>query len=142
MNKQRKVLITITYNEMGIIIDTKAEEVAQPDTTTHDSIPAKTGKNDGDGTSGDCISRTQAIDVLHGYFDGMLETDTVCPADIYGLFKCFPSAQPELDIGNDGTLHISVTKGQLNNIGRVLVEEDGTIFCKLFYWLTFQNYFI
>lgn len=31
MNKQRKVVITITYNEMGIIIDTKAEEVAQPD---------------------------------------------------------------------------------------------------------------
>lgn len=27
---QRKVLITTTYNEMGIIIDTKAEEVAQP----------------------------------------------------------------------------------------------------------------
>lgn len=27
MNKQRKVLITTTYNEMGIIIDTKAEEV-------------------------------------------------------------------------------------------------------------------
>ena len=32
MNKQRKVLITITYNEMGIIIDTKVEEVAQPET--------------------------------------------------------------------------------------------------------------
>lgn len=31
MNKQRKVLITITYNEIGIIIDTKAEEVAQPE---------------------------------------------------------------------------------------------------------------
>lgn len=30
MNRQRKVVITITYNEMGIIIDTKAEEVAQP----------------------------------------------------------------------------------------------------------------
>ena len=30
--KQRKVLITITYNEMGIIIDTKAKEVAQPET--------------------------------------------------------------------------------------------------------------
>ena len=27
MNKQRKVLITTTYNEMGIIIDTKAEEL-------------------------------------------------------------------------------------------------------------------
>lgn len=31
MNKQRKVVITTTYNEMGIIIDTKAEEVAQPE---------------------------------------------------------------------------------------------------------------
>lgn len=43
----------------------------------------------------DLISRQAAIDVLHGYFDGMLETDTVCPADIYGLFKCIPSSQPE-----------------------------------------------
>ena len=32
MNKQRKVLITVTYNELGIIVDTKAEEVAQPKT--------------------------------------------------------------------------------------------------------------
>ena len=34
MNRKRKVVITITYNEMGIIIDTKAEELdlsAQPD---------------------------------------------------------------------------------------------------------------
>jgi hypothetical protein len=31
MNKQRKVLITITYSEMGTIVDTKAEEVAQPE---------------------------------------------------------------------------------------------------------------
>ncbi len=30
MNRKRKILITNTYNEMGIIIDTKAEEVAQP----------------------------------------------------------------------------------------------------------------
>ena len=30
MKKQRNVVITTTYNEMGIIIDTKAEEVAQP----------------------------------------------------------------------------------------------------------------
>ena len=33
MNRQRKVVITTTYNEMGIIIDTKAEEVAQPEQT-------------------------------------------------------------------------------------------------------------
>jgi len=31
MNKQRKVVITTTYNEMGIVIDTKAEELAQPE---------------------------------------------------------------------------------------------------------------
>lgn len=31
MNKQRKVLITTTYNELGIIIDTKAEEFTQPE---------------------------------------------------------------------------------------------------------------
>ena len=34
MNKQRKVVVTITYNEMGIIVDTKAEELgssAQPE---------------------------------------------------------------------------------------------------------------
>lgn len=43
----------------------------------------------------DTISRQDAIDVLHEYFDGMLDTDTVCPADIYGLFECIPSAQPE-----------------------------------------------
>ena len=38
MNKQRKVLITTTYNEMGIIIDTKAEEVAQQTALTADDI--------------------------------------------------------------------------------------------------------
>ena len=40
MNKQRKVLITVTYNELGIIIDTKAEEVAQLDR----DIPKKPNK--------------------------------------------------------------------------------------------------
>ena len=37
MNRQRKVVITTTYNEMGIIIDTKAEEVAQP--RCEDAVP-------------------------------------------------------------------------------------------------------
>ena len=46
-------------------------------------------------------------------------------------FDAIPSE--ELDIRNDGTLHISVGKGQLDKIGRVLVTEDGTTFCKLFY---------
>lgn len=27
MNKQRKIVITTTYNDLGVIVDTKAEEV-------------------------------------------------------------------------------------------------------------------
>lgn len=44
----------------------------------------------------DLISRQQAVDALHGYFDGMLETDTWSPCDVYGLIKILPSAQPDL----------------------------------------------
>ena len=53
MNKQRKVLITTTYNEMGIIIDTKAEEVAQPNLQPTCNQLAT-----------DCISRQAAIDAI------------------------------------------------------------------------------
>ena len=44
----------------------------------------------------DTISRAAALDVLHGYFDGMLETDTVCPKYLYNEFEALPSAQPNL----------------------------------------------
>ena len=40
---------------------------------------------------GDMISRQMAIDALHGYFDGMLETDTWSPCDVYGLIELLPS---------------------------------------------------
>ena len=97
MNTQRKVVITTTYNEMGIIIDTKAEEVVQPDTTTHDSIPAKTGKNDGDSTSGDCVSRQQAIDALkEKVFHNLSD-------EFYGAMQVLdelPSIQPERNMGH------------------------------------------
>lgn len=43
----------------------------------------------------DCISRRMAIDSLHGYFDGMLETDTWSPCDVYGLIELLPTVQPE-----------------------------------------------
>ena len=43
----------------------------------------------------DTISRKAAIDALHGYFDGMLETDTWSPCDVCGLIEILPSAQPE-----------------------------------------------
>lgn len=41
----------------------------------------------------DCISRQATIDVLHEYFDGMLETDTWSPCDVYGLIEILPSAE-------------------------------------------------
>ena len=53
----------------------------QPYTTTHDSIPAETGKNDGDRTSGDCISRQAAIDALRDYL-----VEKRCPDD--GTLTC------------------------------------------------------
>ena len=40
----------------------------------------------------DSISRQAAIDALHGYFDGMLETDTWSPCDVYELIEILPSA--------------------------------------------------
>lgn len=46
----------------------------------------------------DLISRKSALDVLHGYFDGMLETGTCSPQDLYNLFEIIPSAQPDFDM--------------------------------------------
>lgn len=72
----------------------------QPDTTTHDSIPAETGKNDGDGTSGDCISRQAALEAIrtmqtYKMFagDDMLLIDQ---AEAQTELMMLPSAQPEI----------------------------------------------
>ena len=70
MNKQRKVLITITYNEMGIIIDTKAEKLgssAQPEI-----IPCDYVKACNEATNYKMISAVSYLEVLeelkkHGY---------------------------------------------------------------------------
>ena len=59
MNKQRKVVITVTYNDLGVIVDTKAEELdssAQPDLQpTYNQLAT------------DCISRQDAIDIFDDY---------------------------------------------------------------------------
>ena len=74
-------------------------KLIEPYTTTHDSISAETGENDGDRTSGDCISRQRAIDALRNYL-----VEKRCPDD--GTLTCrlienevinkLPSAQPEI----------------------------------------------
>ena len=70
---------------------------AEPDTTTHDSIPVETGENDGDRTSGDCISRAQAIDTIEkhlkwttipDYYPGIFEA-------VRGWLNGLPSTQPK-----------------------------------------------
>ena len=66
---------------------------AEQDTTTHDSIPAENGRNDGDRTSGDCISRQQAIDALLG-ITAMRNTIPLDSA-IFNIKK-LPSAQPDI----------------------------------------------
>ena len=78
MNKQRKVLITITYNEMGIIIDTKAEEVAQP------NLQPTCNK-----LATDCISRH----AVSAWLDNIGHPEF---ADVVMDENRFPSAQPEL----------------------------------------------
>ena len=80
MNKQRKVLITTTYNEMGIIIDTKAEKVAQQNLQPTCNQLAT-----------DVISRQVAINDLQGKDPSQI-WDT---ADIEVWVNALPSAQPE-----------------------------------------------
>ena len=92
MNKKRKVLITITYNEMGIIIDTKAEEVAQSDLQPTCNQLAT-----------DCISRKAALDGIADYleeYDGIDENGNhdlkwCAMKEAELLIKDLPSAQPE-----------------------------------------------
>jgi len=89
MNKQRKVLITITYNEMGIIVDTKAEEVAQPDLQPTCNNLAT-----------DAISRKAAIDEAEEWIEkynsgrgGQRERDAI--KHVIGGIKQLPPAEPE-----------------------------------------------
>ena len=86
MNKQRKVLITTTYNEMGIIIDTKAEEVEQPNTSnTLQSVECV-----------DAISRQMAINLVNVLY---AKCDTGDITDLRDMIVAgldyLPSAQPE-----------------------------------------------
>ena len=76
MNKQRKVVITVTYNEMGIIIDTKAEEVAQQNLQPTCNELAT-----------DCISRQAAIDEIR---------KCRFVVDAIEKIRGLPSAQPEI----------------------------------------------
>ena len=83
MNKQRKVVITITYNEMGIIIDTKAEEITQPNLQPTCNQLAT-----------DCISRQAAIDLT--WKDPSYSDPLNVLTEVRDGIKALPSAQPEI----------------------------------------------
>ena len=86
MNKQRKVLITITYNEMGIIVDTKAEEVAQPNLQQTCNQLAT-----------DTVSRQAAIDELvrWGKIPDYSDKEKNLIGAVIGMLSSLPSTQPE-----------------------------------------------
>ena len=100
----------------------------QPDTTTHDSILDETGENDGDRTSGDCISRQQAIDGLCAvcgkacdkskfvYGAPQDEQVIICP-EHYCLCT-LPSAQPERKTGH--WKHINEEEERAKHDGQLL----------------------
>ena len=95
MNRQRKVVITVTYNGLGMIVDTKAEELdlsAQPNLQPN---LQPTCNN----LATDCISRQSAIDNLKRHRN---ETDV--PDSYPGIFNAIeewlsdwkaPSAKPD-----------------------------------------------
>ena len=95
MNKQRKVVITTTYNEMGIIIDTKAEEVAQPEVAKDTNV-----------LTNDCISRQAAIDAT--WFEPSYTDPLNVLTEVRDRLKVLPSAQPERKRGR----WIPVTNGR------------------------------
>lgn len=88
MNKQRKVVITTTYNEMGIIIDTKVEEVAQSNLQPTCNQLAT-----------DTISRQMATDALRKMQTyKMFEGDDVLLIDQAGAMTelmLLPTAEPK-----------------------------------------------
>ena len=44
MNKQREIIVTVTYNDLGIIVDTKAEERKKGKWILHDPCKRGLGK--------------------------------------------------------------------------------------------------
>ena len=93
MNKQRKVVITTTYNEMGIIIDTKVEEVAQPN--LQPTIGPSTNCSEFPNNS-DTISRQAAIDEGMSYINGDCFCDKEDFAKYIEFIERLPPIQPEI----------------------------------------------
>ena len=91
MNRQRKILITVIYNDLGIIVDTKAEELDLSANLQQTCNQLAT----------DCISRQQAIDAVDKRFESIPMEQTTEILMLRKDLRELPSAQPEvLDCGS------------------------------------------
>lgn len=80
---------------MADLID--KQKASEPNLGNNDSICTKTGLNDEDRTTGDCISRKQAIDALDKHIDTFDAIDTNYLSGLrtaMSILKEMPSAQP------------------------------------------------
>ena len=95
---------TILEYNSDLLKEIEALPSAEPDTTTHDSIPAETGKNDGDRTSGDCISRQAAIDEIHEDAEWLASQGSDWQVERMerdkSILMSLPSVQPERKTGH------------------------------------------
>ena len=77
MSRQRKVVITVTYNELGVIVDTKAEEL---DSSAQPNLQPTCNQ-----LATDTINRQAAIDCVTYDVEHTIE-----------CLKALPPAQPEI----------------------------------------------
>ena len=117
MNKQRKVLITITYNKMGIIIDTKAEEVTQPNLQpTCNQLET------------DTISRQDAIEQVCTMLKECFNTGEEELDAIAVTISELPSAQPEIIHCRECKWH----NGEINQCNiQICASMRGEDFCSM-----------
>ena len=93
----------------------------QPNTTTHDSIPAETGENDGDRTSGDCISRAQAIDEIHEDAEWLASQGSDWQVERMerdkSILMSLPSVQPETNCSEIPNNSDTISRKERKNDG-------------------------
>ena len=92
MNRQRKIVITVTYNDLGVIVDTKAEEL---DSSVQPNLQPTCNQ-----LATDCISRQDALEAVRAMQTYKLFEDDdmilVDKAEVQTELMMMPSAQPEI----------------------------------------------
>lgn len=119
MNKQRKIVITVTYNDLGCIIATKAEPYEEPNLQPTCNQLAI-----------DCISRQAAIDVLQ-----KCRKHCIDPFDSYHIdiqdaenqLSKLPGAQP---VATDTNVGDTISRqAAVELVMKYCPDDDGTVQC-------------